>query len=65
MYFPGVSLLARFSADETTHHVDSKVQYLPEWFPGATFHRTAAKSRQLVKEMRELPFNVVKERIVR
>ena len=40
------------------------VRYLPEWFPGATFHRTAAKSRQLVKEMRELPFNVVKERIV-
>ena len=40
------------------------MRYLPEWFPGATFHRTAAKSRQLVKEMRELPFNVVKERIV-
>ncbi|TRM68972.1 cytochrome P450 [Schizophyllum amplum] len=39
------------------------LRYLPEWFPGATFHRTAAKSRQLVKEMRELPFNVVKERM--
>ncbi|KAF7374550.1 O-methylsterigmatocystin oxidoreductase [Mycena sanguinolenta] len=37
------------------------LRYLPSWMPGADFQRYAAECRQLVKEMREAPFNFVKE----
>ncbi|KAF7365140.1 Cytochrome p450 [Mycena venus] len=37
------------------------LKYLPSWMPGAGFQRFAAESRQLVQEMREVPYNFVKQ----
>ncbi|KAF7374573.1 O-methylsterigmatocystin oxidoreductase [Mycena sanguinolenta] len=37
------------------------LRHLPSWMPGAGFQRFAAECRQLVKEMREAPFNFVKQ----
>ncbi|KAF7374350.1 Cytochrome p450 [Mycena sanguinolenta] len=37
------------------------LRYLPSWMPGAGFQRTAAECRQLTKQMRELPFEFVKQ----
>ncbi|KAF7374526.1 O-methylsterigmatocystin oxidoreductase [Mycena sanguinolenta] len=37
------------------------LRYLPSWMPGTDFQRFAAECRQLVKEMREGPFNFVKQ----
>ncbi|KAF7346387.1 Cytochrome p450 [Mycena sanguinolenta] len=37
------------------------LRYLPSWMPGAGFQRFAAESRQLTKEMREVPFEFVKQ----
>ncbi|KAF7374506.1 O-methylsterigmatocystin oxidoreductase [Mycena sanguinolenta] len=39
------------------------LRYLPSWMPGADFQRFAAECRQLIKEMREAPFNFVKQNI--
>ncbi|KAF7374531.1 O-methylsterigmatocystin oxidoreductase [Mycena sanguinolenta] len=39
------------------------LRYLPSWMPGADFKRFAAECRQLIKEMREAPFNFVKQNI--
>jgi hypothetical protein len=35
------------------------VQYIPDWFPGATFKRTAAQWRKDVDRMVEEPFAYV------
>ncbi|KAF7374532.1 Cytochrome p450 [Mycena sanguinolenta] len=37
------------------------LRYLPPWMPGAGFQRFAAECRQIVKEMREAPFNFAKQ----
>ncbi|KAF7374574.1 O-methylsterigmatocystin oxidoreductase [Mycena sanguinolenta] len=37
------------------------LRYLPSWMPGANFQRFAVECRQLIKEMREAPFNFVKQ----
>ncbi|KAF7374569.1 hypothetical protein MSAN_00341500 [Mycena sanguinolenta] len=37
------------------------LRYLPSWMPGAGFQRFAAECRQLIKEMREGPFDFVKQ----
>ncbi|KAF7374525.1 O-methylsterigmatocystin oxidoreductase [Mycena sanguinolenta] len=37
------------------------LRYLPSWMPGADFQRFAAECCQLIKEMREVPFNFVKQ----
>ncbi|KAJ6508727.1 cytochrome P450 [Mycena sanguinolenta] len=37
------------------------LRYLPSWIPGAGFQRFAAESRRLTKEMREVPFEYVKQ----
>ncbi|KAF7374507.1 O-methylsterigmatocystin oxidoreductase [Mycena sanguinolenta] len=37
------------------------LRYLPSWMPGAGFQRFAAECRHLIKEMREAPFNFVKQ----
>ncbi|KAF7374524.1 Cytochrome p450 [Mycena sanguinolenta] len=37
------------------------LRYLPSWMPGADFQRFAAECRQLIKQMREAPFNFVKQ----
>ncbi|KAJ7250815.1 cytochrome P450 [Mycena haematopus] len=37
------------------------LRYLPSWMPGAGFKRFAAECRQLTKEMREVPFDFVKQ----
>ncbi|KAF7374565.1 O-methylsterigmatocystin oxidoreductase [Mycena sanguinolenta] len=37
------------------------LRYLPSWMPGANFQRFAAECRQLIEEMREAPFNFVKQ----
>ncbi|KAF7374534.1 O-methylsterigmatocystin oxidoreductase [Mycena sanguinolenta] len=37
------------------------LRYIPSWMPGADFQRFAAECRQLIKEMREAPFNFVKQ----
>ncbi|KAF7346397.1 O-methylsterigmatocystin oxidoreductase [Mycena sanguinolenta] len=37
------------------------LRYLPSWMPGAGFQQFAAESRRLNKEMREVPFEFVKQ----
>ncbi|KAJ7459914.1 cytochrome P450 [Mycena latifolia] len=37
------------------------LRYFPGWFPGCGFQRIAAESRQLTQEMRQLPFEFVKQ----
>ncbi|KAF7346399.1 O-methylsterigmatocystin oxidoreductase [Mycena sanguinolenta] len=37
------------------------LRYLPSWMPGAGFQRFAAEARRLNKEMREVPFEFVKQ----
>ncbi|KAJ7250827.1 cytochrome P450 [Mycena haematopus] len=37
------------------------LRYLPSWMPGAGFKRFAAECRQSIKEMREVPFDFVKQ----
>ncbi|KAF7346404.1 O-methylsterigmatocystin oxidoreductase [Mycena sanguinolenta] len=37
------------------------LRYLPSWMPGASFHRFAAESRRLTKEMRQVPFEFAKQ----
>ncbi|KAF7365163.1 Cytochrome p450 [Mycena venus] len=37
------------------------LRHLPSWMPGAGFQRFAAESRQLAQEMREVPYNFVKQ----
>lgn len=41
------------------------MKYLPEWFPGANFQREARLWRASVEKMLHVPFNVVKQRMVR
>ncbi|KAJ6508744.1 cytochrome P450 [Mycena sanguinolenta] len=48
--FPGAAAVNTFPV----------LRYLPSWMPGAGFQRFAAESRQLTKEMREVPFEFVK-----
>ncbi|KAF7374576.1 O-methylsterigmatocystin oxidoreductase [Mycena sanguinolenta] len=50
-YFPGAVAVNTFPI----------LRYLPSWMPGANFQRFAAECRQLIKEMREGPFNFVKQ----
>jgi hypothetical protein len=40
------------------------VKYVPTWFPGANFKRTATRWRRTVRDMLDRPFNMVKERMV-
>ncbi|KAH9480218.1 Cytochrome P450 monooxygenase COX2 [Psilocybe cubensis] len=37
------------------------LKYLPEWFPGAGFHKLANETRELTEEMQELPFRHTKK----
>ncbi|KAF7365150.1 O-methylsterigmatocystin oxidoreductase [Mycena venus] len=37
------------------------LKHLPSWMPGAGFQHFAAESRQLAQEMREVPYNFVKQ----
>ncbi|KAF7365164.1 Cytochrome p450 [Mycena venus] len=37
------------------------LRHLPSWIPGAGFQRFPAESRQLAQEMREVPYNFVKQ----
>lgn len=37
------------------------LQYLPSWFPGAGFKRNAARCRDMVTKMAELPFTMAKD----
>lgn len=39
------------------------VRYLPDWFPGAGFKRTAAAWRKNLMEATEIPFEFVKRRM--
>jgi hypothetical protein len=43
----------------------SAVNYLPEWFPGGGFKKTAARMRALRERFMNEPFNFTKEEIVR
>lgn len=40
------------------------VKYVPEWVPGAGFKKQAREWRKLATGMVDLPFNMVKERMV-
>lgn len=42
-----------------------KVQYIPTWFPGASFKRTALLSQKYADDMVETPFHFVQESLVR
>ncbi|KAJ6508704.1 cytochrome P450 [Mycena sanguinolenta] len=50
-FFPGAMVVNAFPI----------LRYLPSWMPGAGFQRYAAECRQLTKEMREVPFEFVKQ----
>ncbi|KAJ7366935.1 cytochrome P450 [Mycena albidolilacea] len=39
------------------------LRYLPSWMPGAGFQRFAAECRQITQEMRQAPFDFVKQNI--
>ncbi|KAJ3978425.1 cytochrome P450, partial [Lentinula detonsa] len=39
-------------------------QYLPDWFPGASFKKTAKEWSSTLKEMVDLPYDYVKKQIV-
>lgn len=41
------------------------LQYLPTWFPGTTFHKIGAESREMTTQMKEVPFKWVQDNIVR
>ena len=41
------------------------LQYVPSWFPGAGFQRKGKQWRQNVQDMADVPFNLVKQRMVR
>lgn len=38
---------------------------LPEWFPGAGFHKFAKETRKLTRQMQEVPLEYVKKKMVR
>jgi hypothetical protein len=40
------------------------VKYTPSWFPGGSFQNVARQRRKLTKELREAPYEMVKERMV-
>jgi hypothetical protein len=40
------------------------LQYLPRWFPGATFRREAESYSKIMQHMREIPYNQVKDQMV-
>ncbi|KAF7374540.1 O-methylsterigmatocystin oxidoreductase [Mycena sanguinolenta] len=50
-FFPGAVVVNTFPI----------LRYLPSWMPGADFQRFATECCQLVKEMREAPFDFVKQ----
>jgi len=41
------------------------LKYLPTWFPGAGFHAYAAEARELTRQMRNAPFNIVTTAMVK
>ena len=41
------------------------VIYMPDWLPGAGFKRHAAKTKVLVREWLDRPFNMVKQQMVK
>jgi len=41
------------------------LRYFPSWFPGSAFHRQAEECRTLTREMLDLPYNFVKNNVVR
>jgi hypothetical protein len=45
-------------------HKTSAVKYLPSWFPGASFQKTARLYRQTLWDLVDIPFNMVLEQIV-
>ncbi|KAF7364910.1 O-methylsterigmatocystin oxidoreductase [Mycena venus] len=49
--FPGAAVVNAFPI----------LKHLPSWMPGAGFQRFAAESRQIVQEMRDVPYNFVKQ----
>jgi hypothetical protein len=40
------------------------MQYLPSWFPGAGFQKIAADSREVTRQMKEVPFKWAENNIV-
>lgn len=41
------------------------LQYVPKWFPGASFQRDAEEYRELMRKLREVPFEMAEREIVR
>jgi len=40
------------------------LKHLPAWFPGCDFHCYAQEARELTRKMRNLPFDIVKQKMV-
>lgn len=40
------------------------VQYLPKWFPGASFHQRAEIYSKVLRDLVDIPFEIVKSRLV-
>jgi hypothetical protein len=45
--------------------IDTIVQYIPAWFPGATFRRVGLETERLMKRIRFEPFKKVESDLVR
>ena len=43
----------------------SAVRFVPSWFPGADFHSIATKGKQLSHDMRYIPYEETRDKIVR
>jgi hypothetical protein len=41
------------------------VQYIPDWFPGAKFKRTAKEWRKTAEQLKHEPYNNIKDQVVR
>lgn len=52
--FPGANLVNTFPI----------LQYIPSWFPGAGFKKFAKETRALTQDMQDVPFEIVKKKIV-
>jgi hypothetical protein len=66
-YSVDVIPIRSFSISQHTAEFSHKtlaVKYLPSWFPGASFHKTARLYRQTLRDLVDIPFNMVLEQIV-
>ena len=57
--------IARAEILQPADRVSTLVRYLPTWFPFFDFHEYARMNREMAEKMRSLPYEMVKEHMVR